>query len=131
MNGAIALPLASTMRPPNTAIITSTGMSQYFFRARTNAQSSPANSVTIASKLVDHRVAGRAGWLSLNPVRWDVGLETQPQRILPARPQQESKRGDRREEYQPESHRTDAPVQEQPDPQPHGIQRREHAGRHE
>ncbi len=34
MNGAIAVPLVSTMRPPKMTIMMKIGISQYFFRTR-------------------------------------------------------------------------------------------------
>ena len=40
MNGAIADPFASTINPPRTTIISSTGISQNFLRTRKKAQSS-------------------------------------------------------------------------------------------
>jgi hypothetical protein len=40
MNGATAEPWASTISTPNKAIMKNIGHSQYFFRARKNAQSS-------------------------------------------------------------------------------------------
>ena len=40
MNGAIAEPLVSTIRPPKMTIMMKIGISQYFFRTRRNDQNS-------------------------------------------------------------------------------------------
>src|SRR5688572_2337094 len=129
MNGATALPFARTITPPKSAIISSTGISQYFRRARIKLQSSMAKSSMMTSKLVRHRGCRRTGRPSLDPVRRRLGIETQPQGILAERAQYQPDRCHGREEDQTEHDWAHAPVEEQADPEPDAVERREQRGR--
>src|SRR5438309_5854164 len=98
MNGATALPLVRTMRPPNSASITRIGRSQNFFRTRINVQSSATNVIVPSSELVRHGLGRRAGWSSHDPVRRFRWIATDPQRILAEPPCKDAHRRDGSEE---------------------------------
>ena len=68
MKGAIADPLASTIRAPTISMTNMTGSSQYFLRARMNAQSSLIKRNWQFLKLVLETVRGGTGRLTLDPI---------------------------------------------------------------
>src|ERR1700730_16525933 len=81
MKGATALPLARTMRAPNTASMRIMGSSQYFLRIRMKLQSSSMKSIMTSSELPGHRVGRRARRMALNPVSDGLAVKPTPQRI--------------------------------------------------
>src|SRR5262245_34844682 len=80
MKGATAEPLVSTMRPPNSAIMTKMGISKYFLRTRRNNENSRRND-SICSKLVLHGFR-RPERRSRDPIARSIGLAAQSQRVL-------------------------------------------------
>src|SRR5215468_11981578 len=82
MKGATAVPLANTMRAPNTASIRKMGRSQYFLRIRMKLHSSPMKSITSFSELPGHRVGRGARRMALDPVRNRVAVKPKPERVL-------------------------------------------------
>src|SRR5262249_47636265 len=68
MNGATAVPLVSTMSPPNRAMTMNTGSSQYFLRSSKNAANSRRKEIIGRSELVHEAVGRRARRLSRDPV---------------------------------------------------------------
>src|SRR5262245_43436226 len=120
MNGATALPWVSTIRPPNTTIISSTGSSQYFFRTRKNRQNSSKNAIrappasrtgTGRLELVAHRVARRPGRLTHDPVTTGSRLAPQAQCVLAQQAHQHGQRRHHDEEDEAEHHRAHDPAQ--------------------
>src|SRR6188768_2691224 len=86
MNGAIAEPLVSTTRPPNTTIMIRIGSSQNFFRTRMKRQSSDRKSITFpwsslsatnAKRLRKgaNRLARSAGWLGDDAIHGDAATK--------------------------------------------------------
>src|SRR6266568_2694648 len=131
MNGATALPLARTMRAPNTASMKMTGSSQYFFRARMNRHSSPMNSIMMSSKLPRHRVRCRARWIALDPVGDGIPVPSKPERILAEQAAHEPDGGHGGIEDQPHDHGADAGMEDRPEPEPDAVERRQHPGKGE
>src|SRR5882724_5151733 len=131
MNGATALPLARTMRAPNTASMRMTGSSQYFLRARMKRHSSPMKSIMLLSKLPRHGVRRRARWIALDPVGDGIPIPSKPERILAEQAAHEPDRSHGGVEDQAHDHRTDAGMEDQPTPEPDAVERREHPGKGE
>src|SRR5215211_4808264 len=96
MNGAIAEPWASTSNPPRAHITTSTGISQYFFRARIKSQSSLTKSIIYGSILLGH---GSDRRIAPNPVACRTLINTKAQRIFPSQPQDYAGRQHHAEEH--------------------------------
>src|SRR5215510_8961568 len=94
MNGATAVPLVSTMSPPNMAMTMNTGSSQYFLRSSKNAANSRRKDTIARSELVQEAVRGRAWRLSRYPVAFALRLEAKPQRVFATEPHEP---GDERE----------------------------------
>src|SRR6266705_5871286 len=86
MNGATAEPWASTISTPNRPVMTNIGNSQYFFRARRNAQSSLIIDMMAALKLVGERIGRRAGRLARRPVALGARIEPCAQRVPAGEP---------------------------------------------
>src|SRR5476649_2127770 len=116
MNGAMAEPLVSTIRPPNTTIMIMIGSSQNFLRSRMNAQSSmmtepmdvdPFEINLARSELVFHRLRRRTRRGPLDPVAFGVAVELQPQEILAEHPHHQTDRRNRDEEQQAQHDRID------------------------
>jgi len=81
MKGAIAEPLVSTKRPPNTIIMIRIGSNQYFLRTRKNIQNSFKNEAIVeSSELLGHGFGGRTGRVAYQPVTVDIGIGLQPKR---------------------------------------------------
>src|SRR5262249_28571223 len=94
MNGATAVPLVSTMSPPNMAMTMNTGSSQYFLRSSKNAVNSRRKDTIARSELV-HEAVGRRAWrLSRFPVTFALRLEAKPQRVFAAEPHEPADRRD-------------------------------------
>src|SRR6185437_16174769 len=111
MNGAIAEPLVSTIRPPKTTIMIRIGSSQNFLRSRMKAQSStimapmdedPFEIGYARSELVAHRLRRRARRRAVDPVGRGPAVELQPQEILAEGPHHEADRRDGQEEQHAE-----------------------------
>src|SRR3989442_4967291 len=94
MNGATAVPLVSTMSPPNRAMTMNTGSSQYFLRSSKNAANSRRKETIARSELVHEAVGGRAWRLSRLPVTFALRLEAKPQRVFAAEPHEPADRRD-------------------------------------
>src|SRR4051794_35399860 len=94
MNGATTEPFTSTSRPPNSAIMTRTGASQNFLRARRKPHSSATNSIgpipprVVQSVLVDHGLRRRARRLAHDPITGGLGLPAAAHRVVPLGPHQ-------------------------------------------
>src|SRR5882724_4863050 len=131
MNGATALPLARTMRAPNTASMRMTGSSQYFFRARMKRPSSLMNSIMMLSELPGHRVRCRARRVALDPVGDGVPVPLKPERILAEQAAHEPDGSYGRIEDQAHDHGADAGMEHQPEPEPGAVERRQHPGKGE
>src|SRR5690348_5326839 len=97
MNGAIAEPLASTISPPSTTIISSTGISQNFLRTRRNAQISRKNDMFLFSELIVEAARRRARRVARHPVARSVGVEWCTHRRLPERAHDHSDRRNHQE----------------------------------
>src|SRR3954467_15695586 len=109
MNGATTEPLASTSRPPNSAIMTRTGASQSFFRTRRKPHSSATNSISavppLGSVLVHHGLRRRARRLARDPVAGGLGLPAAAHRVVPLGLHQEADRDEDRRVEQEEDDR--------------------------
>src|SRR6266705_648157 len=92
MNGATAEPWASTISTPNRPVMTNIGNSQYFFRARRNAQSSLIIDMMAALKLVGERIGRRAGRLARHPVALGARIEPRAQRVPAGEPHDQAER---------------------------------------
>src|SRR4030095_2413769 len=94
MNGATAVPLVSTMSPPNKAMTMNTGSSQYFLRSSKNAANSRRKDTIARSELL-HQAVGRRTWRpSRFPVTFALRLEAKPQRVFAAEPHEPADRRD-------------------------------------
>src|SRR5215813_6396944 len=115
MKGATALPWVSTIRPPNTTIINSTGSNQYFLRTRKNRQNSSKNAIGAPPQpvleLVAHRLARRPGRLAHDPVTTGSRLAPQAQYVLAQQAHQHGQRRHHDEEDEAEHHRAHDPAQ--------------------
>src|SRR5215471_4385070 len=99
MNGATAVPLVSTMRPPKNASTIKIGSNQNFLRVRRNAQNSRRNETIIKdSELVLESVRGRARRLARYPVRINIRLESQTQDVLARQTHDPTYRSDAKKE---------------------------------
>src|SRR5580692_8945153 len=109
MNGAMAEPLVSTIRPPKITIMIMIGNSQNFLRSFMNAHSStmiePIASLLPRSELILHGLRRRPRGLAFDPVALGAAVEPQAQKILAARPRQQADRRDGDEEQQPQHDR--------------------------
>src|SRR4051794_17931816 len=132
MNGAMAEPLVSTIRPPKITIMIMIGSSQNFLRSRMNAHSStiiePIVSLLPRSELVLHGLRRRPRGLPLDPVALGAAVHPQAQEILAERPHDEADRRDGHEEQQAEDQRVHDLVEEQAELQPKPVQRPQHLG---
>src|SRR5919206_3376163 len=92
MNGATTEPLASTSRPPNSAIMIRTGASQNFLRTRMKPHSSARNSIGVPPGsvlvLVDHGLGRGSGRPALDPVAGGVRLAPAAHRVVVPDPHQ-------------------------------------------
>src|SRR5262245_65774254 len=104
MNGAMAEPLVSTIRPPKITIMIRLGSSQNFFRSFMKAQSStrmePIAAVLSRSELVFHRLRRRPGRGAVDPVAAGAAIHPKPQEILAEQAHDEADRGEGDEEQQ-------------------------------
>src|ERR1700760_2303966 len=109
MNGAIAEPLVSTIRPPKITIMIMIGSSQNFLRSFMNAQSStiiePIVSLLPRSELILHGLRRRPRGRPLDPVALGAAVEPQAEEILAAGPRQQADRRDGDEEQQTQDDR--------------------------
>src|SRR4051812_11537449 len=110
MNGAMAEPLVSTIRPPKITIMIMIGSSQNFLRARMNAQSSTiiepiVSLLPLGSELVLHGLRRRPRWLALDPVALGAAVHLGPQEILAESAHDQADRRDGHEEQQAEHQR--------------------------
>src|SRR3990172_9077785 len=128
MKGATALPLARTMRAPNTASMRMMGRSQYFLRTRMKLHSSAMKSIMTSSELPGHRVGRRARRMPLDPVGDGIAVKPKPQRILAEQAAHEADGGHSGIEHQAHDHRADAGMEEQPEPEPEPAKGRKHPG---
>src|SRR5262249_60313940 len=94
MNGATAVPLVSTMSPPNMAMTMNTGSSQYFLRSSRNAANSRRKDTIARSELLHQAVGRRARRPSRFPVTFALRLEAKPQRVFAAEPHEPADRRD-------------------------------------
>src|SRR4051794_5396303 len=126
MNGATTEPLASTSRPPNSAIMTRTGASQNFLRARRKPHSSATNSIGAVSLwrsvLVDHGLRRRARRLARDPVAGGLGLPAAAHRVVPLRTHQAADRDEDGGVEQEEDDRAHDLEQDQAEPRPGAVQ---------
>src|SRR5712692_5353110 len=129
MKGATALPLAKTIRAPNTASMRMMGRSQYFLRIRIKLHSSPMKSIMASSELPWHRVGRRARRMALDPVGHRVAVKPKPQRVLSEQAAHEADGSHGGIEHQAHDYRADAGVKEQPEPEPEPAKGRQHAGK--
>src|ERR1700678_4481491 len=102
MNGAIADPLVSTTRAPNTTIMIRIGSSQNFFLTRINRQSSATKSISYPLELIFHRLGRWTGRLSHDPVARRIRLAFEPQQVPPHPAHDEAGRPNRAEKHQPQ-----------------------------
>src|SRR6516164_11097830 len=86
MNGATAVPLVSTMRPPKNASTIKIGSNQNFLRVRRNAQNSRRNETIIKTQNWFLRVSGGGpgGWRDIQYVSAS-GSNRRRRMSLPAR----------------------------------------------
>src|SRR5258708_27370929 len=131
MNGATALPLARTMSAPNTASMSMTGSSQYFFRTRMKRHSSSMKSIMVTSELPGHGVRRRAWRIALDPVGDGIAVQAKAERILAEPAAHEPDGGHGSVEDQAHDHGADAGMEHQPEPVPDAIERLEHPGKGE
>src|SRR5229473_835039 len=122
MNGAIAEPLVSTIRPPKITIMIRIGSSQNFLRSLMKAQSStmmePMKSVPLRSELVTHRLGRRPRRGALDPIALGPRVQPQSQEILAEDAHHDSDRRDGHEEQQAEDQRIHDLVDQQAELQP-------------
>src|SRR5580658_6881146 len=90
MKGATAEPFASTSRPPNIAITTKTGSSQYFLRTRRNNQNSFRNETIGYSELLLHGAECGCGRVTRDPVGLGGAIRLQPKGIVAEHPLQQA-----------------------------------------
>src|SRR3990170_650592 len=129
MKGATALPLARTMRAPNTASMRMMGRSQYFLRTRMKLHSSAMKSIMTSSELPGHRVGRRARRMPLDPVGDGIAVKPKPKRILAEQAAHEADGGHSGIEHQAHDHRADAGMEDQPEPEPEPVKGRQHPGK--
>src|SRR3954469_15293184 len=133
MNGATTEPLASTSRPPNSAIMTRTGASQNFLRARRKPHSSATNSIGAIppkrSVLVDHGLRRRARRLADDPVAGGLGLPAAGHWGVLLGPHQVADRDEDRAVEQEEDDRAHDLEHDEPEPRPGAVQGGEQVGR--
>src|SRR5205823_5148471 len=132
MNGAIAEPLVSTIRPPKITIMIRIGSSQNFLRSLMKAQSSTMmeamKSVPLRSELVTHRLRRRPGRRALDPVALGLPVQPQAQEILAEQAHHNADRRNGHEEQQAEDQWIHDLVEQQAKLQPQLVERRQQAG---
>src|SRR5215471_8890704 len=102
MNGATAVPLVSTMSPPNRAMTMNTGSSQYFLRSSKNAATSRRKDTIARSELL-HQAVGRRTWRpSRFPATFAHRLEAKSQRVCATEPHEPANRRDAAIVHDPE-----------------------------
>src|SRR5712691_1982187 len=112
MNGATALPLVRTTRPPKRIINRNIGTIQYFLRSRMKSNSSPSRAIIrIPSELLGLGGRSRSGD-ALYPVALSLGFVCQMQGALTQRPHDKPGRHQSTIEYQSEQDRICDPVHE-------------------
>src|SRR6516164_11668991 len=125
MNGATAVPLVSTMSPPNMAMTMNTGSSQYFLRSSKNAVNSRRKDTIVRSELV-HEAVGRRAWrLSRFPVTFALRLEAKPQRVFAAEPHEPADRRNAAIIYDPQGERAHDREQDEAQLGPQPVERSE------
>src|SRR5579883_1617646 len=94
MNGATALPCASTSSAPTINITNKMGSSQYFLRVRRKAPNSLRNESigSLRLELIHHRIGRRSGRLALDPVALGSSIGNAPQRVFAESAEQQSNR---------------------------------------
>src|SRR5471032_2589955 len=127
MNGAMAEPLVSTIRPPKITIMMKIGSSQNFLRSFMNAQSSTMMEPMVfkslsRSELIFHRLRRRPRRSALDPVALGVLVQAQAQEILARRPHDQADRRDRHEEQQAHDDRIHDLEHQQADFQPETVE---------
>src|SRR6266700_1299350 len=127
MNGATAVPLVSTMSPPNRAMTMNTGSSQYFLRSSKNAANSRRKETIARSELVHEAVGGRAWRLSRFPVTFALRLEAKPQRVFAAEPHEPADRRDAAIVHDPQHEGAHDREQDEAELGPQPVQRGEQA----
>src|SRR3954452_20614713 len=109
MNGATTEPLASTSRPPNSAIMTRTGTSQNFLRTRRKPHSSATNSIGAVppkrSVLVHHGLGRRPRRLARDPIAGGLRLSAVAHRVVLPGPHEVADRHEHRRVEQEEHDR--------------------------
>src|SRR5262245_54471661 len=128
MNGATAVPLVSTMSPPNMAMTMNTGSSQYFLRSSKNAANSRRKETIARSELVHEAVGARAWRLSRFPVTFALGLEAEPQGVFSAEPHEPADRRDAAIVHDPEHEGAHDREEDEAKLGPQPVERGEQAG---
>src|SRR5215831_8678364 len=132
MNGAMAEPLVSTIRPPKITIMIRIGRSQNFLRSLMKAQSStrmaPIDWSLSRSELVFHRLGRRPRRMAVDPVALGRMIDLEPQEILAEDAHDEADRRDGDEEQQPQDERVHHLVKQQPELQPKLVERAQKPG---
>src|SRR5262252_10709113 len=132
MNGAMAEPLVSTIRPPKITIMIRIGRSQNFLRSLMKAQSStrmaPIGWSLSRSELVFHRLGRRPRRVAVDPVALGRVIDLEPQEILAEDAHDKTDRRDGDEEQQPQDQGVHHLVKQQPELQPKLVERAEKAG---
>src|SRR5580692_10826397 len=132
MNGAMAEPLVSTIRPPKITIMIRIGNSQNFLRSRMKAQSSTmmepigrclSNSELAESELVTHRLRRRPWRRAIDPVALGRRIEPEAQEVLAHGAHDETDRHDGHEEQQPQYDGVHDLVEQQTELQPQPVER--------
>src|SRR5476651_2765948 len=136
MNGAMAEPLVSTIRPPKITIMMKIGSSQNFLRSRMNAQSSTMMEPMVfkslsRSELIFHRLRRRPRRGALDPVALGVLVQAQAQEILARRPHHKADRRDRHKEQQAHDERVHHLEEQQAKLQPKPVERAQDLGKGE
>src|SRR5262245_59507850 len=129
MNGATAVPLVSTMSPPNIAMTMNTGSSQYFLRSSKNAANSRRKEIIAHSELVHEAVVRRAWRLSRDPLAFALRLEAKPQRVFSAEPHEPADRRNAAIVYDPQRERAHDREQDEAKLGPQPVERGEQARR--
>src|SRR5438552_12227211 len=127
MNGATTDPLVRTTRPPNTAMTTSSGMSQNFLRARMNPIRSLIKDIGTSERLLE-RIDGGALLVLLDPIAI-APLASAPHRVNPERAHDKTGRDHAEHEYGSEEKRVRDLVKQETEPAPAAIERCEDAWR--
>src|SRR5260370_4558328 len=131
MNGAMAEPLVSTIRPPKITIMIRIGNSQNFLRSRMKAQSSTmmepigrclSNSELAESELVAHRLRRRPRRRAIDPVALGRGIEPEAQEVLAHGAHHETDRHYGHQYHQPQPDMVHDLVQQQTELQPQPVE---------